>query len=212
MTSADPLQLEMFLSKSSHISSGRKGLYGTKCEDYISLTYTLIHSVRSVTLLKIRQKCQELDKNNRQIDKSSCQNSDVAKEYTYNKEAQEFGVSISCDVSESILCIVNAYAHCVVLPVLAGTLQWHLLRLLHLHERDTTSTTTSLSADNNSSRSVFSSSGTSRWANKKNNTQHRLLFFIYYTIFCQFISLLYWRSSHSILSYITISLFLLLSS
>ena len=156
MASADPLQLEMFLSKPSNIPIGKKGSYGAKCEDYISLTYTLIHSVRSVTLIKILHKYQN--------NKNCSRNNVATRKYTDSEESQECGVNISCDVSESVLCIVNAYAHCVVLPVLAGTVQWHILQLLRLREdntsSDTTSCTTSLSDD--TTRSSSFSSGTSR--------------------------------------------------
>jgi hypothetical protein len=127
--SISSMRLELLLSQILDLNSGiskpfnKGGQYGIECSDFVSLSFAVIHSVRSATVVEFQQ-------NNRN-DHSTGYN---GKQKHGNHE--KYGISNYCslrvvgEVPDSIVSTVQANARCVVLAPVASAMQWYLIRLL----------------------------------------------------------------------------------
>ena len=114
------MQLELLLSQILDLNSGilkpcnKGGQYGIQLTDLVSLTFSIIHSVRSVTFTEF----QVIRNNGYQKQGSNGRNNNYC------------ALKIAGEVPESIVSTVHANARCVVLTAVASAMQWHLMRLL----------------------------------------------------------------------------------
>lgn len=144
------MRLELLLSQILDLNSAiskpcnNGGQYGIQCSDFVSLSFAVIHSVRSVTVVEFQQ-------NNTKDYRAG--NNGRRK----HKNHEKFGNSNYCslrvvgEVPGSIVITVHANARCVVLAAVASAMQWYLIRLLSFP-------VSSFSSSSSSSRSPLSHS------------------------------------------------------
>jgi hypothetical protein len=121
MSPVSPLHLDLMLVRAldpEQIQGPSSGPYGVTYCDLLSLTFLIIHSVKSVTTLTI------LDTRSPDIPpRDRGTNLNV-------RAAQSTRIKIFSEVSESVVSTVHAHARCVVLPVVASAMQWHFHSIL----------------------------------------------------------------------------------
>ena len=127
--SISSMRLELLLSQTLDLNSGiskpcnKGGQYGIQCSDFVSLSFAVIHSVRSVTVVDFQQ-------NNRNDYNTG--NNENQKHANHEK----YGNSHYCSlrvvgvVPDSIVSTVHANARCVLLAPIASAMQWYFIRLL----------------------------------------------------------------------------------
>jgi hypothetical protein len=115
----EPLQLDLLLSSRRSLpgtSASKSSVYGVCCPDFMSLTFLVIHSVRS-TLKIVPQSPIE--------------------------PSPSICTEVVHEVDEGCLHVAAAHAGIIVLPALASTMRWHLRELLiqrSLNEAETHAT------------------------------------------------------------------------
>ena len=144
-----PIRLELYLSEITlfHTQKNNKntGQYGCKCEDLVSLTFYLIHSIRSVTTITIARNIlppnipqnnlhsqeKKIKKINRNEKFSEYVNSEKYENVQTDVEVEAFlGYLISEEVNEGCLSAVSAHGHYVVLHVVAAAMNWSIQQMI----------------------------------------------------------------------------------
>ena len=171
MSSMTPIRLELYLANSDSFrtpgNSKKGGKYGVKCNDLISLTFYIIHSIRSVTFVNITKNIPPqnvLHKNvpslkQNKIYLNEYKNEDGIKKYADNGTKMDDsntnfqGYEISKNVNEGCLGAVSAHVQCVVLPVIAEAMKWYIHQLFLPSSSSSSSFSSSFSSSSSSSSS-----------------------------------------------------------
>ena len=127
--SISSMRLELLLSQILDLNSGiskpcnKGGQYGIQCSDFVSLSFAVIHSVRSVTVVDFQQ--------NNRYNYDTGDNGE--QKHGNHKKYGNFNycsLRVVGEVPDSIVSTVHANARCVVLAPVASAMQWYLIRLL----------------------------------------------------------------------------------
>ena len=150
------LRLELLLANHRPKVLIPGGKYGMRCDDLLSLTFLIIHCVKSVTEISIKNiplnrpwnhnsnNCNNNIKNNDNTNKNTKNNDNKRNKHTsnnnnynnynnfnsYNDDVS--GVSVTTNILDldCTLGAVSTYVCYIVLPALASALQWYVLQLL----------------------------------------------------------------------------------
>ena len=141
-----PIRLELYLSEITlfHTQKNNKntGQYGCKCEDLVSLTFYLIHSIRSVTTITIAKNIlpPNIPQNNFHSQEKNIYRNEKFSDYVNSEkfenvqtdvEVEAFlGYFISEEVNEGCLSAVSAHGHYVVLHVVAAAMNWSIHQMV----------------------------------------------------------------------------------
>ena len=145
------MQLELLLSQTLDLNNeiskkcDRGGRYGIQLTDLVSLTFAIIHSVRSVTVTEFQQN----NSNDFTID-----NKGNEKHGNHERNSNNCFLRIVGEVPDSIVSTVHANARCVVITAVASAMQWYLIRLLTYPLRPSSSSSPSLHSPSSRARSV----------------------------------------------------------
>ena len=140
------IRLELYLSEITlfHTQKDNKntGQYGCKCEDLVSLTFYLIHSIRSVTTITIAKNIlpPNIPQNNFHSQEKKIHRNEKSSDYVNSEkygndqsdvEVEPFlGYHISEEVNEGCLSAVSAHGHYVVLHVVAAAMNWSIQQMI----------------------------------------------------------------------------------
>ena len=149
MSPMNPLRLELYLAQEIKINFPKdlnmSGQYGVKCSDYLSLTFAIIHCIKSVTIIqflpqpKSNQHQLNGNKNISSNSNSYCSSNNSRSKEHNNQYSERVDYMITQTVDSACLSAVRAHGRYIVLPVLTSALQWYLLQLLSIISQLSTS-------------------------------------------------------------------------